>query len=154
MPDMLSVERFDTRLTMSTVARPEDVEALREFNRFFTARMGLTRGRYLGTSHPLAEARVLYELGAGTTETAQLRTALDIDAGQLSHLLARLDSEGLVQRERAGRTQRVRLTRTGRESFETLNERSAQEIGQILDALRGARPAIEAMHALRRAIDP
>src|SRR3954452_9198480 len=123
---------------MSTMADPQDIAAVREFNRFFTSRMGLTRGRYLGTTHPLAEARVLYELGAGTTETAALRSALDIDAGQLSRLLARLESEGLVRREREGRTQRVRLTRAGRESFETLNARSAEEIGQLLDALPDA----------------
>src|SRR3954453_23361579 len=109
MPDMLSVELFDTRLTMSTMARPADVEALREFNRFFTARMGLTRGRYLGTNHPLAEARVLYELGNGTTETADLRTRLDIDRGQLSRLLTRLASQGLLTKRMNGRTQHVTL---------------------------------------------
>src|SRR3954467_1852078 len=124
MPDMLSVELFDTRLTMSTMARPEDVEALREFNRFFTARMGLARGRYLGTNHPLAEARVLYELGNGTTETADLRTRLDIDRGQLSRLLTRLENQGLLSKRMNGRSQEVELTQRGEATFATLNQRS------------------------------
>src|SRR3954467_4102141 len=136
MPDMLSVELFDTRLTMSTMARPEDVEAVREFNRFYTARMGLTRGRYLGTNHPLAEARVLYELGTGTTETARLRTRLEIDRGQLSRLLTRLEGQGLLVKRMHGRSQHVELTDHGNAAFATLNQRSAEEIGNLLDALK------------------
>src|SRR4051794_38790137 len=116
--------------------------------------MGLTRGRYLGTRYPLAEARVLFELGAGRNETKQLRETLDIDAGQLSRLLAKLEAQGLLERERDGRTQRVTLTRAGIGAFETLNERSAAEIGQVLDGLPDARPALEAMAAMRRTFAP
>src|SRR3954454_11234935 len=112
---------------MSLVASEQDVEAVREFNRFYTARMGLTRGRYLGTNHPLAEARVLYELGNGTTETAHLRTQLDIDRGQLSRLLTRLETQGLLVKHINGRSQQVELTDHGRATFATLNQRSAEE---------------------------
>src|SRR4051794_21247138 len=116
--------------------------------------MGLTRGRYLGTSYPLAEARLLYELGAGRNETRELRAALDIDAGQLSRLLGKLEADGLLQRTKDGRTQRVQLTPRGLESFETLNERSSQEIAQVLDALKDPRPVIDAMNTMRRAFAP
>ena len=69
-----------------------DIEAVREFNRFYTARLGLTRNGLYKTEHPLAEARVLYELGANdSTEVSDLRAALQIDAGQLSRLLKRLE---------------------------------------------------------------
>ena len=75
------------------MARAEDIEAVREFNRFYTSRLGLTRNGLYKTEHPLAEARVLYELGAnGITESSELRTALRIDAGQLSRLLKRMDT--------------------------------------------------------------
>src|SRR5690242_4041610 len=117
---------------MSTVAEPQDIDAVRDFNRFYTARMGLTRSRYLGTNHPLAEARVLYELGTGTTKTADLKTRLDIDRGQLSRLLTRLEAESLVQKRMNGRHQQVELTPHGQAAFATLNERSAEEIGHIL----------------------
>ena len=74
------------------MARAEDIEAVREFNRFYTSRIGLTRNGLYKTEHPLAEARVLYELGAnGITESSELRAALRIDAGQLSRLLKRLE---------------------------------------------------------------
>src|SRR5215218_3161478 len=72
-------------LTPSTMASRTDVETVRAFNRFYTRRMGLTRSGYAKQS--LAEARVLYELGANDVrETGELRERLGIDAGQLSRL--------------------------------------------------------------------
>ena len=54
------------------MASPEQIADVRAFNRFYTARLGLTRSGVHLTPHPLAEARVLYELGAnGVTETTR-----------------------------------------------------------------------------------
>ena len=60
-------------------------------------RMGLPNGTI--DERPLAEARVLYELGRRRTEICELRSALHIDAGQLSRLLKRLEEQGLLTRE-------------------------------------------------------
>jgi DNA-binding MarR family transcriptional regulator/GNAT superfamily N-acetyltransferase len=136
------------------VADATHIEAVRDFNRFYTARMGLTKGRYLGTGHPLAEARVLYELGQGTTETAQLKTRLDIDPGQLSRLITRLEAEGLLEKRTNGRTQQLELTEQGRATYERLNARSAEEIGRILDGLTDAHEVVQAMRELKTAIEP
>jgi DNA-binding MarR family transcriptional regulator/GNAT superfamily N-acetyltransferase len=119
---------------------PEDrVAAVRAFNRFYTARIGVLRDGLLRTPHSLTEARVLYELGQReVTEVADLRRELDIDAGFLSRLLARLQTNGLVARERSAddaRRQRVRLTDEGRAASAELDRRSADEIGAVLDAL-------------------
>src|SRR3954467_8162092 len=63
-----------------------DVAAIRAFNRFYTARVGALRDGLLATAHPLPEARVLYELGqVDRADFADLRRALDLDAGYLSH---------------------------------------------------------------------
>ena len=124
------------------MARSEDIEAVREFNRFYTSRIGLTRNGLYKTDHPLAEARVLYELGAnGITESSELKTALRIDAGQLSRLLKRMEHAGLLTRETSpldARRQQVRLTEPGKAAFATVNERSAAEIGALLDEATGA----------------
>jgi DNA-binding MarR family transcriptional regulator/GNAT superfamily N-acetyltransferase len=116
-----------------------DVAAIRAFNRFYTARVGALRDGLLATAHPLPEARVLYELGQSeATDFAALRRTLDLDAGYLSRLLARLEEQGLVARERAaddGRRQRVALTAAGRAAYETLDARSAAEIATLLDGL-------------------
>jgi DNA-binding MarR family transcriptional regulator/GNAT superfamily N-acetyltransferase len=119
---------------------PDDrVAAVRAFNRFYTARIGVLRDGLLRTPHSLTEARVLYELGQReVTEVADLRREMDIDAGFLSRLLARLQRDGLVARERStddARRQRVRLTDDGRAAFAELDRRSAEEVGAVLEAL-------------------
>src|SRR5512132_1215142 len=115
------------------------VTAVRAFNRFYTARIGVLRDGLLRTPHSLTEARVLYELGQReVTEVADLRRETDIDAGFLSRLLARLQRDGLVARERStddARRQRIRLTEEGAAAFAELDRRSADEIGAVLDAL-------------------
>jgi DNA-binding MarR family transcriptional regulator/GNAT superfamily N-acetyltransferase len=115
------------------------VAAVRAFNRFYTARIGVLRDGLLRTPHSLTEARVLYELGQReVTEVADLRRELDIDAGFLSRLLGRLQSSGLVARERSdqdARRQRIRLTDEGQAAYAELDRRSADEIGAVLDAL-------------------
>jgi DNA-binding MarR family transcriptional regulator/GNAT superfamily N-acetyltransferase len=119
---------------------PEDrIAAVRSFNRFYTARIGVLGDGLLRTDHSLTEARVLYELGQrDVTEVADLRREMDIDAGFLSRLLARLQRNGLVARERSdrdARRQRVRLTEDGAAAFAELDRRSAEEIGAVLGAL-------------------
>ena len=61
------------------MADPAQIEPLRDFNRFYTSRLGMTRERLHSTTHPLAEARVLYELGAhgDARDDARCASALD-----------------------------------------------------------------------------
>ena len=118
---------------------PERVAAVRAFNRFYTSRIGVVREGLLGTSHALPQARVLFELGQrDVTEVADLRRALEIDRGQLSRLLARLEEHGLIVRERSSadaRRQQVRLTRAGVRARADLDARSASENRSLLEAL-------------------
>jgi DNA-binding MarR family transcriptional regulator/GNAT superfamily N-acetyltransferase len=124
---------------MPEAASAERVAAVRAFNRFYTNRIGVLGDGLLRTPHSLTEARVLYELGQrDVTEVADLRRELDIDAGFLSRLLARLERGGLVARERSqtdARRQRIRLTADGGAAFAELDRRSAADIGALLDAL-------------------
>jgi DNA-binding MarR family transcriptional regulator/GNAT superfamily N-acetyltransferase len=135
------------------------VAAVRSFNRFYTARIGVLRDGLLRTDHSLTEARVLYELGQReVTEVADLRREMDIDAGFLSRLLARLQRRGLVAREPSAndaRRQRARLTDDGRAAFAELDRRSAQEIGAVLDALSedDQRRLMASMHTVREVLE-
>src|SRR3954449_6583452 len=117
----------------------DDIAAIRAFNRFYTARIGALRDGLLATAHPLPEARVLYELGQReTSDAGDLRRTLDLDAGYMSRLLARLEKQGLLARERSrddARRQLVALTGAGRQAYATLDARSAAEIGTLLDGL-------------------
>jgi DNA-binding MarR family transcriptional regulator/GNAT superfamily N-acetyltransferase len=112
------------------------VPSVRAFNRFYTNVIGVLRDGLLSTPYSLTEARVIFELAQDdATEVVDLRRALDIDAGYLSRVLARLDADGLTTKERSpadGRRQVVRLTSRGRSTFETLDQRSAGEIRHLL----------------------
>jgi DNA-binding MarR family transcriptional regulator/GNAT superfamily N-acetyltransferase len=140
------------------MAEPEQIAALRDFNRFYTSRLGMTRHGLHNTEHPLAEARVLYELGAhGVLETSSLKASLAIDAGQLSRLVKRLEDQGLVRRLPSptdARRLQIGLTHAGEEAFERLDEGSRDEVGSLLDALPDPKPVLDAMRRLKDAIEP
>lgn len=115
------------------------IAAVREFNRFYTARIGLLRRRHLNGEFSLTEARVLYEIGSQPNRTAAaLRSLLDLDAGYLSRILALLARRKLVRQTASktdGREKLLTLTVAGRDRFEQLNEASAREIRELLRAL-------------------
>lgn len=136
------------------MATKDHVEAVRDFNRFYTARMGLTRGSY---ARPLPEIRVLYELSHGLEEVAELRQALQIDAGQLSRVIAKLEEQGLATKAPFpldARKQLVHLTEAGRARFAEMDAESAAAVGTVLDALPDADAVVRAMDSLRAAIEP
>jgi DNA-binding MarR family transcriptional regulator/N-acetylglutamate synthase-like GNAT family acetyltransferase len=142
---------------MSAAADP--IDAVRAFTRFYTNKIGVLRGGLYGSRHPLPEARVLFELGlAETTPVAELRTSLEMDAGQLSRLLARLDDEGLVLRERSAqdaRKQVLRLTAAGRREHRRLDRGAIEDWSALLDGVPDAdrQRLIGAMEAVRGVLD-
>jgi DNA-binding MarR family transcriptional regulator/predicted N-acetyltransferase YhbS len=135
-------------------ATATDVGEVRAFNRFYTRRIGVLGGM-LRTPLWLPQARVIYELGRRPlTEVTELRRELGLDAGQLSRLLARLDDEGLVSRERSATDSRrrcVRLTAAGEALRATLDARSSDDSRRLLEALSGddRERVLEAMATIR-----
>src|SRR6185437_291207 len=103
--------------------------AIRDFNRFYTRRIGLLDQGFLGSPFTLTEGRVLYELAHRDSPTAtDVARALSLDPGYLSRLLKKLERLGHVDRGRDaadGRQRPLRLTRTGRRVFEGLDRASA-----------------------------
>src|SRR4051794_21389388 len=144
---------------MTSSPAAQRIEAVRAFNRFYTNKIGVLRGGLHGSRHPLPEARVLFELGrADETEVAALRRTLDMDAGQLSRLLGRLDDEGLVARERSpadARRQVLRLTAAGRKEFRRLDRGAIDQWSALLADLPEAdqRRLLGAMRAVQEVLD-
>jgi DNA-binding MarR family transcriptional regulator/GNAT superfamily N-acetyltransferase len=128
------------------------VAAVRAFNRFYTNMIGLLRGKYLDTPYSLTEARVLFELGQrDESEVTDLRRTVDIDAGYMSRLLARFESDGLISRQRSatdGRRQVIRLTEAGRSAVAGLDARSAVQTGDMLAGV-GAEDLRRLLDAMR-----
>ncbi|MDT0321690.1 bifunctional helix-turn-helix transcriptional regulator/GNAT family N-acetyltransferase [Streptomyces millisiae] len=121
----------------------EAVRRIREFNRDYVRLVGAyDYARRTGTPYSLPEARLIYELaGGGRARTTELRRALDMDAGQLSRLLAQAEAAGLLVRERDpadSRRQLVSLTGAGREAAALLDARSSEVIGEQIARLPSA----------------
>ena len=115
------------------------IEALREFNRFYTRRIGVLHEGLQDTKFSLTESRLLWELAhRGGTTAATLARELDLDAGYLSRLLSGLKQRRLVKTLRSkddGRQFLLTLTATGRKAFAPLDERSRNAVGALLAAL-------------------
>jgi DNA-binding MarR family transcriptional regulator/GNAT superfamily N-acetyltransferase len=137
----------------------ERVAAVREFNRFYTNVIGVLGEGLLQTPYSLTEARVLFELGQrDSADTSDLRRLLEIDAGHLSRMLARFESDGLLTRGRSeadARRQVIRLTKRGRGVVETLDSRSANRVAELLSGFgeEEQRRLLGAMTAIRRILE-
>jgi DNA-binding MarR family transcriptional regulator/GNAT superfamily N-acetyltransferase len=120
----------------------EQIAAVREFNRFYTARLGLLRRRHLDGEFSLTEARILYEIGAKPGLTASsLRSTLGLDAGYISRLLALLTRRKLVRQtvsKADGREKLLTLSVAGERKVALLNEQSARQIQGLLERLSAA----------------
>ncbi|MEU4560612.1 helix-turn-helix domain-containing GNAT family N-acetyltransferase [Actinoplanes sp. NPDC023936] len=113
------------------------IARVREFNRYYTGRLGLLTDHYLGQDRPLGQARLLYEIGHGG-DLRELRARLGLDSGYLSRLLRALQKQGLVTVEPHpgdGRARVARLTDAGRRERAELDDRSDQRIAGLLDGL-------------------
>ncbi|RSN10171.1 MarR family transcriptional regulator [Streptomyces sp. WAC 05977] len=112
------------------------VATVRAFNRLYTGVIGVLDEGPADAEYSLSEARVIFELAQqDSTQVADLRKRLDLDAGYASRLLARLEGRGLLTRERSdedARRQIVRLTEDGRKAFAVLDQRSVGRIGSLL----------------------
>jgi DNA-binding MarR family transcriptional regulator/GNAT superfamily N-acetyltransferase len=117
----------------------ERERALRRFNRFWTAKIGVLQAGLLDTPYSLTEARVIFELAqSDATDLADLRRRLELDAGYLSRILARFRTDAVVDTRVSsedGRRQVVSLTPKGREVFSDLDQRSSREVRSILEPL-------------------
>ena len=116
----------------------KQIQTVRRFNRAVTRRIGALSDDYLGRGRPLAESRLLFEIGHAGADLRDLRARLGLDSGYLSRLLRGLESQGLL-RTRASRSDaRVReaqLSAKGRREVDELEQRSQALAASLLAPL-------------------
>jgi DNA-binding MarR family transcriptional regulator/N-acetylglutamate synthase-like GNAT family acetyltransferase len=118
----------------------DQIESVRDFNRYYSQRIGALDDHYLGQRRPLREARLLFEIGDGA-DLRELRSRLGLDSGYLSRLLQSLQKDGLVTvgaHAGDGRLRFARLTASGVREKADLEARSRESVGVLLDALSPA----------------
>ena len=94
----------------------EDIARARSFNRLVTRHVGALTDRHLGR-RPLAELRVLFEIGAEGATPRDIRVRLGLDSGYVSRMIGALKRDRLVTAEPDPADRRgvlVRLTAEGR----------------------------------------
>jgi DNA-binding MarR family transcriptional regulator/N-acetylglutamate synthase-like GNAT family acetyltransferase len=117
----------------------DSVASVRQFNRFYTRRIGALREHLAESPFSLAQARILYELAHRPEVTAgELARDLDLDPGYLSRILTGFERRNYLTRTRSGtdgRQQHLRLTRAGHTAFKPLDRQSSREVRAMLDPL-------------------
>jgi len=115
------------------------VEAVRQFNRFYTQKIGVLHEGLLSSPFSLTEVRVLYELAQRERPVAsELGKDLGLDPGYLSRILSSFKAKRLIDSkpsDQDGRQSILWLTEQGKAAFAPLNERARDEIGILLGAL-------------------
>ena len=87
---------------MSSIASESLIDAVRDFNRFYTNWLGVLDRAYLASPYTLTEARALFEIGTRDTAAAvELVRELHLDPAYLSRIL--LGEPG--RRKRQGKPQ-------------------------------------------------
>jgi DNA-binding MarR family transcriptional regulator len=130
---------------------------IRSFNRAVTQRVGALEVDYLRRGRPLAEARLLFEIGDDGVDVRRLRSKLKLDSGYLSRLLQSLTTQGLIAVTKGagdGRRRRVSLTRKGnaeRAAYDKLSDKLAASMLAPLDASERSR-LLTAMGEVERLI--
>jgi DNA-binding MarR family transcriptional regulator/GNAT superfamily N-acetyltransferase len=114
------------------------VAQVRSFNRLVAERIGAMDERFLRRGRPLAESRLLWEIGEDGAEVRELRGRLGLDSGYLARLLRSLERGRLVAVEASAgdrRVRRARLTAAGRAERAELDRRSDAVAGSVLEPL-------------------
>ncbi len=119
----------------------EAIPTVRSFSRSFTQRIGVFTDRFLGRDRPLAEARLIFEVGREGCDVRELRSRLDLDSGYLSRLLRSLERQGLLEvvpQENDRRIRRACLTAAGGVELDELNRRGDEFARSLLAPLSAA----------------
>jgi DNA-binding MarR family transcriptional regulator/GNAT superfamily N-acetyltransferase len=120
---------------VTTPSLKKHIQAVRRFNRFYTAQIGVLREAYSGR-FSLTEVRVLYELAHREgSKATDLGRELGVDPGYLSRILGHFQRKRLISRSESQsdkRQQVISLTTKGRRIFSEMDARTHSEIGALL----------------------
>src|SRR5262245_36060222 len=148
---------------MPTAGLEARIAAVRQFNRFYTQKIGVLEEGLVQSPYSLTEVRILYELSArGKAAASELSEDLGLDPGYLSRILKVFRRDGLVGRRTSkddARRGELSLTKKGRETFGPIEARTRDAVARLLAPLpegdqRRLVAAMESIGGLLRAPAP
>ena len=117
---------------------PTAIQRVRSFNRIVAEEIGALDDHFLGRDRPMAESRLLWEIGPDGAEVRELRGRLGLDSGYLSRVLRSLEHQRLVvvrPSPEDARVRRAELTPKGLAERAELDRRSDDVAARILEPL-------------------
>lgn len=118
------------------MTEPNDIQAIRRFNRYYTQTIGALDEHYLKSPYSLTELRILHELSqtAGITAKA-LAERLAMDHGFLSRKLAGLERKQCIRRQQSSedkRQQHLYLTAQAEAEQPALEQAADNKVANLL----------------------
>ncbi|KAA1178856.1 MarR family transcriptional regulator [Rhizobium tropici] len=129
---------------MSPAAEFATVDAVRDFNRFYTNFLGVLNKAYLDSPYTLTDVRVLFEVGfRGGVAASTLTRELHLDPAYLSRIVKRFREDGLIETTpdpTDARSQIIKVTEKGQVQFEEFVRRSRAQIAGYFEKLAIGEP--------------
>ena len=144
---------------MEESVTPEQINAVRRFNRFFTRKIGVLREGLLHSPYSLTEARIIFELAVqGRLTPSDLCRELGLDPGYVSRTLNKLNQQNIIEKIRSdsdGRQRLISLTGEGEKVAGMLSQRSNEEAGEMLAGLAPEERTrfLDAMNVIQTILD-
>lgn len=120
------------------------IDAVRDFNRFYTNFLGVLNKAYLDSPYTLTDVRVLFEVGfRGGVAASALTRDLHLDPAYLSRIVKRFREDGLIETTPDpidARSQIIKVTNKGQAQFEEFVRRSRAQIAGYFEKLAIGEP--------------
>ena len=136
------------------------IDAVRNFNRFYTNFLGVLNKAYLDSPYTLTDVRVLFEVGfRGGVAASALTRELHLDPAYLSRIVKRFREDGLVETTpdaNDARSQVIKVTDKGQAQFEEFVRRSRAQIAGYFEKLAPGEPerVVAAMQTIQETLGP
>lgn len=116
-----------------------EILAIRNFNRDYTKLLGILNRKVLDTPLSWTEGRVLLEISFNNDKTPiEVASNLQLDKSYTSRILNRFEKHGLISKSPSlidSRSIELHLTTTGKALVKELDDRSDQQIKDLLSDL-------------------
>jgi DNA-binding MarR family transcriptional regulator len=112
------------------------INEFRQFNRFYTAYIGILNRSFMNTKYSLPQARVLHAIYVKDGITpSEIASDLNMDKSYLSRILIAFERKKLISKKISatdGRVSHLHITSTGKKDFEGIDEASNKQVERLL----------------------